>query len=165
MLEKDTNILKRVIMGDETWTSHYDTPLKQETSTHNFPREVGKKKVCQQHSSLKIMLSAFFKYQGTVYQTGLPANQTINSEYYQFVLRKLRYYISRKRPHLCDNWILHHDNARSQGGYTLCVICMSDACDSRIKVRIANYQQTRLYTLFAIRSFLVNKFSVHFQKV
>ncbi len=46
---------------------------------------------------------------------------------------------------------------------TLCVMC--DARDSRIKGRIANHQQTRVYTLFAICSFPANKFSVHFQKV
>ncbi len=38
-------------------------------------------------------------------------NQTINREYYQSILCKLWYHISRKRPHLCDNWILHRDNA------------------------------------------------------
>ncbi len=34
----------------------------------------------------------------------------------------------------------------------------------QIKGRIANHQQTRVCILFAIRSFPVNKFSVHFQK-
>ncbi len=41
---------------------------------------------------------------------------------------------------------------------------MRDAYDLRIKGHIANHQQTRVYTLFAIRSFPVNKCSVHFQK-
>ncbi len=48
--------------------------------------------------------------------------------------------------------------------YARCVICMRDARDSQIKGHIANHQQTRVYTLFAIRSFKVNKFIVHFQK-
>ncbi len=41
---------------------------------------------------------------------------------------------------------------------------MRDAHNSRIKGHIANHQQTQVYTLFAICSFPVNKFSVHFQK-
>ncbi len=44
--------------------------------------------------------------------------------------------------------------------YAWCVICMCDVRDSRIKERIANHQQTRVYKLFAICSFPVNKFSV-----
>ncbi len=48
--------------------------------------------------------------------------------------------------------------------YAWCVICMRDAHSSWIKGRIANHQQTRVYTLFTICSFPVNKFSVHFQK-
>ncbi len=108
MLEKDPKMLKRVIMGDKAWASYYNPLLKQETSTWNFPGEVQKKKLCQQHSLLKIMLSAPFDCQGMVNQTELPANQTINSAYYQSVLHKLRYHIGRKRSHLRDNWILHH---------------------------------------------------------
>ncbi len=34
----------------------------------------------------------------------------------------------------------------------------------QIEGRIVNHQQTRVYTLFAIRSFPVKKFSVYFQK-
>ncbi len=41
------------------------------------------------------------------------------------------------------------------------VICMRDARDSQMKERIANHQQTQVYTLFAIRSFTANKFSVY----
>ncbi len=41
---------------------------------------------------------------------------------------------------------------------------MRDARDSRIKGPIESHQQARVYTLFAIRSFPVNKFSVHFRK-
>ncbi len=41
---------------------------------------------------------------------------------------------------------------------------MHDARDLQIKGRIVNHQQTRVYTLFAIRSFSVNKFSGRFQK-
>ncbi len=41
---------------------------------------------------------------------------------------------------------------------------MRDARDLQIKGRIANHQQTRVYTLFAIRSFPINKFSIHFQE-
>ncbi len=48
--------------------------------------------------------------------------------------------------------------------YVWCVICMRDARNSRIKWRIPNHQQIRVYTLFAVCSFPVNKLSVHFQK-
>ncbi len=48
--------------------------------------------------------------------------------------------------------------------YAWCMICLRIVCNSQIKGRIANHQQTRVYTLFAIRSFPVNKFSMRFQK-
>ncbi len=41
---------------------------------------------------------------------------------------------------------------------------MCDVRNLRINGCIANYQQTRVYTLSPICSFSVNKFSVHFQK-
>ncbi len=45
MLETDPNILTYIIMGDETWASHYNPPLKQETYMWNFPGEARKEKV------------------------------------------------------------------------------------------------------------------------
>ncbi len=68
--------------------------------------------------------------------------------------------------------MIHHSLKSTYVGNTIgiCIIVlrwlytMRDTCDSQIKGRIANYQQTRAYTLFAVRSFPVNKFNVHFQK-
>ncbi len=58
------------------------------------------------------MLSAFFNCPDMVYQIELFAYQTINSEYCHSILRKLRYYVGRKRLYLRNNWILYHDNAQ-----------------------------------------------------
>jgi len=62
---------------------------------------------------VKVLLIAFFDWQGVVYHEFTPNGQTINKEYYLDVLRRLREAIREKRPILwrCNSWVLHHDNA------------------------------------------------------
>ncbi len=74
----DPDILMRVITGDKSWVSHLQSLLKHESATwkssSSLPR---KKKVRQQWSALKIMLTVLFDSCGLLYQHVLPTNTTI----------------------------------------------------------------------------------------
>ncbi len=111
-IDSDSDILMRVITGDESWVSHFELLLKHESATWKSPLLLNKKKVRQQRSSFKIMLTVFFDSCGPLHQHVLPTNTTINSALYGKVLQTLRYHVGRKRPHLRDQWLLHHDNAQ-----------------------------------------------------
>ena len=71
------------------------------------------KKGCQVRSKTKVMLLAFFDYEGIVHHEYAPNGQTINKALYLEVLRRLRESVRRKRPEKWQDgdWILHHDNA------------------------------------------------------
>jgi hypothetical protein len=55
----------------------------------------------------------FFDYRGVVHHEYAPDGQSVNKQYYQEVLRRLRDAVRRKRPDLREsrNWQWHHDNA------------------------------------------------------
>jgi len=62
---------------------------------------------------VKVLLIAFFDWQGVVYHEFTPNGQTINKEYCLDVYRCLREKILKKRLILwrSNSWMLHHDNA------------------------------------------------------
>jgi hypothetical protein len=55
-------------------------------------------KARQVRSNVKVMLSAFFDYEGVVYHTFVPRRQTVNEEYSLEVLKSLREAVRKKRP-------------------------------------------------------------------
>ena len=60
LLERQDDILGRVIIGDETWVYQYDPETKRQSAqwkTANSPRP---KKFCQSKSKVKTMLLTFF---------------------------------------------------------------------------------------------------------
>ena len=64
------------------------------------------------HSKFEAMLIVFFDIQGIVMAECVPSSQTVNQQYYNEVLMKLRERVRRKQPELWRNgWILHQDNA------------------------------------------------------
>lgn len=98
----EPDLIEKVVTGGETWVSHYDPPLKQETQ----PAEL-KRKMKPLKSNLKVMASVFFDHKGMVYNTFLPPSQTVNCAYYVSVLRKVRHAVGRKRLDNRDQWLLH----------------------------------------------------------
>jgi len=83
---------------------------------------IPKKKVRQSCRVTKSMLIVFFDIQGIVHLEFAPKGQTVNTEFYCTVLRRLREAIRRKRPEMwrTGNWLLHDDNAPSHRALVTC---------------------------------------------
>ncbi len=71
----------------------------------------------------KVMLIAFFDYQGLLYQHICPLKTKVASQYYLKVLQKLKKHIRHKRVDIQHNWNLHQDNTRLQVA-TLVTACL-----------------------------------------
>jgi len=113
LLERQDDILGRVITGDEIWVYQYDPEMKRQSAqwkTANSPQPT---KFHQPKSRAKIMLLTFFDIRGIVHYELLPTGQTVNQVYYLEVLGRLHEKVRWKGPKLLANnsRILHHDNA------------------------------------------------------
>ena len=86
---------------------------KQQSSQRKGPLSPQPKKGRQVRSKTKVMLLAFFDYEGIVHHEYAPDWQTINKAFYLEVLRCLHESVRWKRTEKWrdGNWILHHDNA------------------------------------------------------
>ena len=86
---------------------------KEPSALWKGPSSPRPKKGRQVRSKTKVMLLAFFDYEGIVHHEYVPDGQTINKALYLEVLRRLRESVRRKRPEKWQDgdWILHHDNA------------------------------------------------------
>lgn len=113
MLSDYHDKMKCMITGDETWIYAYDPKVTDQSSEYRAKGEARPKRSRRSRSKIKVMLTIFFDYRGVVYYEFLPANQTVNKEYYLSVMRRLREAIRLKRPDLWkdNSWFLHHDNA------------------------------------------------------
>ena len=113
MVSDDGNVLKKVITGDESWVYAYDPEIKQQSSQWKRPDEPRPKKARQSRSHVKSMLIIFFDCEGVVHYEFAPRGQTINKEYYDEVLKRLRDAVRRKRPRFWSSGdsLLHHGNA------------------------------------------------------
>ena len=117
----DSDFMKTIITGDETWVYGYDPETKFQSSQwkhHTSPRP---KKARQVRSNVKVMLTCFFDSNGIVHHEYAPAGQTINKGYYLEVMRHLRDAVRRKRPEMwaARNWQLHHDNAPAHSAHLI----------------------------------------------
>ncbi|UYV68058.1 hypothetical protein LAZ67_5002934 [Cordylochernes scorpioides] len=112
----DSELLKRVITGDETWIYGFDSETTQQASEWRFKNEPRPKKARKAPSKVKVMLTVFFDYQGIAHHEFQQQGSTITADSYLGVLRRLREAIRQKRPELwrSKSWILHHDNAPAQ---------------------------------------------------
>ena len=79
------------------------------------------KKAREVRSNVKVMLTCFFDSRGIVHHEYAPEDQTINKEYYQQVLRRLREAVRRKRPDMWagKNFQLRHDNAPAHSAHVI----------------------------------------------
>ena len=90
MVSDDENVLKKVIIVDESWVYGYDPENKQQSSQWKRPDEPRVKKAYQSRNHFKSMLIIFFDREGVVHYEFASRVQTINKEYYVEVLKRLR---------------------------------------------------------------------------
>jgi len=111
LLERQDDILGRIITGDEIWVYKYDPETKPQSAqwkTAYSPRP--KKSVVPNQETNKFV--EFFILEGllimNLYQLDKQTNKFIILEYWKCCVKKL----DGKDPKFCQNsWILHHDNA------------------------------------------------------
>ena len=112
LLERQDDILGRLITGDETLVYQYDPETKRQIvqwKTANYPRP--KKYVGPNQESKQCC--CLFYIRGIVHYEFVPSGQTVNRVHYLEVLERLSEKVRRKRAELSANnsWILNHDNA------------------------------------------------------
>ncbi|UYV70034.1 hypothetical protein LAZ67_7001543 [Cordylochernes scorpioides] len=113
--ENDSNFLKSIVKGDETWCFQYDPKTKPQSAEWKSKNSPQAKKTRKLPSKIKTMLTTFFDSRGIIHKEFVPAGQTITGEYYLNVLKRLIARIRRIRPEYRDedSWCLLHDNAPS----------------------------------------------------
>jgi len=90
LLERQDDILGRVITGDETWVYQYDPETKRQSAQWKTANSSRPKKFCRSKSRGKTMLLPFFDIRGIVQYEFVPSGQTVNQVYYLEVLERLR---------------------------------------------------------------------------
>ncbi|CAK9805507.1 Protein GVQW3 [Anthophora plagiata] len=99
--DNDETFIQRIITGDESWVYGYDIETKVQSSQWVGKGSPRPKKARQVRSSVKVMLTVFFfDFNGVVHFEFLPQGQTINRQYYEGVLKRLREKFA-KRDHNC----------------------------------------------------------------
>ena len=109
----DSQILSKVVTGDETWCYTYDLETKQASSQWKTPNSPKPKKARQVQSNVKIMLISFFDANEIVHKEFVPPGQTVNQQFYLQALKRLHDSVWKKWPEMWSSgdWFLHHDNA------------------------------------------------------
>lgn len=111
-ISKDSNCIKSIITGDDTWFYEYDLESKVQSSQWKSANSPCPKNVFGFISNIKVMLTIFFIFSGLVHYEFLPKGQTVNQVFHKQVLERLREKVRLKRPETwkSKSWILHHDN-------------------------------------------------------
>ena len=98
LLERQDDILGRVITGDETWVYQYDPETKRQSAQWKTANSLRPEMFRRSKSRVKIMLLTFFYIGGIVHYEFVPTGQTVNQLYYLELLEMLREKVRRKRP-------------------------------------------------------------------
>jgi len=97
---------------DETWLYHYDPETKQQSMGWRHSSSPCPKKFRVQKSAGKFLASIFWDQDGILLIDYLPKGQTINAEYYLFLLVQLKDILKEKRRGNFTKGVLFlHDNA------------------------------------------------------
>jgi len=100
---------------DETWLYHYDPETKQQSMEWQQSGSPRPKKFRVQKSTGKVLASIFWDQDGIFLIHYLPKGQTINEEYYSFLLVQLKDILKEKRRGKVTKGVLFlHDNALAQ---------------------------------------------------
>ena len=97
------------------------TTQKQRRSPHNGNIIPEAKEITAVRSNVKVLLTVFLDSRGVVHHEYAPQGQTVNKQYYEGVLCRLRNAEQRKRPDLwaAETWQLHHDNAPAHSSHLI----------------------------------------------
>ena len=112
-LETEPNLLKRVVIDDESWIFKCDLLTKRQSREWKSTLSPRPKKARVFKSKTKVILIAFFDVHGIVHAEFLPQGQTINQHVYKNILQHLMNSVREKRREQWEtrSWLLHHDNA------------------------------------------------------
>ncbi len=105
--------IRRVITGDETWVSTYETKGKLATSVWSVKGGPRPKKPRTVPGQTKCMMTLFFDCRGIILCEFLGRRERVTAEHYVVTLTKLKEAIRKKRLELWQgrNFWIHHDNA------------------------------------------------------
>lgn len=87
--KNDPGLLDRVVTGDETWIFEYDPESKRQSSEWHTQESPRPKKARMSKSRVEAMLIVFFDKKGVVHSEFVPQGQTVNSQFYCEVLKRL----------------------------------------------------------------------------
>ena len=96
-LETEPNLLKRVVIGHESWIFEYDPLTKRQSLEWKSALSPRPEKAKVFKSKTKVMLIAYFDVHGIVHASFLPQGQTINHYVYKNILRRLMRSMREKR--------------------------------------------------------------------
>lgn len=119
LIENDPDFLNSVVTGDESWIFEYDPESKRQSSEWHTSESPRPKKARMSKSRVKTMLIVFFDVRGIVHHEFLPQGQTVNSQFYLEVLKRLKQRVNRSRSNIKNVWKLHHDNAPSHSAFLI----------------------------------------------
>ena len=78
--------LERILTCDETWAHSWEPELKQQSAIWCEPDSPRPKKARRSIVQLKVMHITFFDQHGIIFDQPVPVGQTVNGEYYLFIL-------------------------------------------------------------------------------
>ena len=78
LLERQDDILGRVITGDETWVYQYDPETERQSAQWKTADSPRPKEFRRSKSRVKTILLSFFDIRGTVRYKFVPTGQTVN---------------------------------------------------------------------------------------
>ena len=113
MCDQDPSFVRTIVTGDETWCYQFDPESKRQSMDWRSPSSPRPKNSRRQKFKVKTMFISFFDSDGIIHKEFVPAGQTVNSAFYEEVLKQLLGRIHRVRPelHRIGQWMLLHDNA------------------------------------------------------
>jgi len=111
--QRDQNhFLSRLVTMDETWLYQYDTETKQQSMQWRHSGSPRLIKFRVKKSAGKVFASIFWDQDGILLIDYLPKGQTINAEYYSFILVQLKDILKEKqRGQVTKGVLFFYDNA------------------------------------------------------
>jgi len=106
------NFLSQLVTMEETWLHHYDPEAKQQSLKWQHSGSPHPQKFQVQKSTGKVLASIFWDQDGILLIDYLPKGQTINAEYYSYLLVQLKDILKENRRRKVTKAVLFsHDTA------------------------------------------------------